>query len=259
MHRIFIVTEDEPFYIAKAMRYFLSHIPDGYTLSAAIVLNYFHTQKIATDQIGGKEIINVFGFKVLARMVWRFLIHKINKSKQVARVFQDKGIFTLQKVRDIHNPEIVQFIQEQKPDLLIAIGVNCLFQPALREIARLGCINVHTGIHPEHRGRAAMFWALADGYTETGVTVHLVDKGVDSGKVILTKRYPIIERSLDRLLHDLRFLSMDTLNQALELIRDDPACLDNWENSKHSSDNECRRMPTIHDLKAFAKLGNKIF
>jgi methionyl-tRNA formyltransferase len=141
------------------------------------------------------------------------------------------------------------------PDLIVAIGVNSLFRKPLRELARLGCINVHTGIRPQHRGRAAIFWALADGDTETGITVHYIDDGVDSGRTIATRRYRITVRSLDKLLHDLRLLSIDTLFEALSIIR-------NAKDQKYEEglpvQSVFRPLPDIQDLMAFVKAGNKI-
>jgi methionyl-tRNA formyltransferase len=254
--RLIIVTEDERFYLAGALDYFLSRIPNGYDVVSVVVLKYYYGKWDRRLWIRVRQILKVFGWRVLIRIVWRFAIGRIMSSRSVATIIRKHGIPILKGIENINTTKIVQDLARYDPDLIVAIGVNSLFRKPLRELARLGCINVHTGIRPQHRGRAAIFWALADGDTETGITVHYIDGGVDSGRTIATRRYRITVRSFDKLLHDLRLLSMDTLFEALSIVR-------NGNDQKYekglSVQAGFRPLPGIQDLMAFVKAGNKFF
>lgn len=253
--KIIIITEDEPFYLAEAFRYFFSQKLDGYDITLAIILNYFHTKRTSTRRIKIRDVFKVFGPVVFIRALLRFITGRFKRSKKVSSVFLEQGIPVKKRIKDINAHEILEEVKRHNPDILIAVGVNSLFHKPLRDLARFGCINVHTGIKPEHRGRASIFWALADGHNETGITVHFVDDGIDTGHIITTHRYEITERSLDRLLRDLRLLSMDALIDALTIIR----------NKNMSRSHPCsypsinRPLPDITDLKVFVQRGNKIF
>jgi methionyl-tRNA formyltransferase len=59
------------------------------------------------------------------------------------------------------------------------------------EIAPFGTVNVHASLLPRLRGAAPIQWAIARGDRETGVTTMLIDEGLDTGPMLLTRRLPI--------------------------------------------------------------------
>src|SRR5215471_7537065 len=59
------------------------------------------------------------------------------------------------------------------------------------DVPRRGCVNLHGGLLPHYRGPHVMQWAIINGETETGVTLHYVDAGIDTGPVIAEARFPI--------------------------------------------------------------------
>jgi methionyl-tRNA formyltransferase len=59
-------------------------------------------------------------------------------------------------------------------------------------LPRFGCLNVHTSLLPKYRGAAPIQWAIADGETETGVTIMKMDAGLDTGPVLSMRRTPIL-------------------------------------------------------------------
>lgn len=81
-------------------------------------------------------------------------------------------------------------LRQLKPDLLLLAGTKILRKHIFGQ-ARIGCLNAHTGWLPQYRGVHANFWALLEG-GKTGVTVHYVDSGVDTGSILLRKELPIV-------------------------------------------------------------------
>src|SRR4029079_3700021 len=64
------------------------------------------------------------------------------------------------------------------------------------ETARLGAVNAHTAVLPNYRGADAEFWQLYDrAHDQTGITIHFIDEGVDTGDIIYTRRVPANEHT----------------------------------------------------------------
>lgn len=81
-----------------------------------------------------------------------------------------------------------------KPDVVLVIGTRIIGKETLRSIT-VPVINFHSGITPKYRGQAGGYWALASGDAENaGVTVHLVDDGVDTGEVLYQARFDATPR-----------------------------------------------------------------
>ncbi len=75
-----------------------------------------------------------------------------------------------------------------------AIAVSCFSQrlpPAVLALPRLGCLNAHPSLLPDNRGPDPLFWTFHAGATETGVTIHLMDEGLDSGPILTQTRVPV--------------------------------------------------------------------
>ncbi len=76
-----------------------------------------------------------------------------------------------------------------KPDVVLVIGTRIIGTETLESIS-VPVINFHSGINPKYCGQAGGYWALACGDPENaGVTVHLVDEGVDTGAVLYQARF----------------------------------------------------------------------
>ncbi len=82
------------------------------------------------------------------------------------------------------------WLDEHGVELVVCAGYMHLLTPAF--LARHTAINVHPSLLPAFPGTTPIEDALAAGASETGVTVHFVDEGVDSGPVILQEPVPIL-------------------------------------------------------------------
>lgn len=87
-------------------------------------------------------------------------------------------------VPHINDPKVVQLADELKPDVIAVFGTS-LIRGELLTRGRLGIVNLHGGLSPEYRGADCTFWALYNGEPEkVGCTLHFIDAGIDSGKLI---------------------------------------------------------------------------
>lgn len=85
-------------------------------------------------------------------------------------------------------------LAQLKPDAVLVIGTRIIGKETLSAIT-VPVINFHSGINPKYRGQAGGYWALAMGDPDNaGVTVHLVDEGVDTGAVLHQARFKATPR-----------------------------------------------------------------
>lgn len=76
-------------------------------------------------------------------------------------------------------------------DLAVVAAYGQYLPKRILALPRLGFINIHPSLLPEYRGAAPMQWAVADGKTETGVTIQQVVSKMDAGPVLLQERFVI--------------------------------------------------------------------
>ncbi len=85
----------------------------------------------------------------------------------------------------------VQRLRAAAPDLIVVWSYSMLLPQAVLDVPRLGAVNVHGGLLPEYRGGHVMQWAIINGEADTGVTLHYLDVGIDTGPVIADARFSI--------------------------------------------------------------------
>jgi len=81
-----------------------------------------------------------------------------------------------------------------EPDLLLSAGYGRVLPADVLATARLGAINVHPSLLPAYRGYEAVSWALYEGRSEVGVTIHEMIADVDSGPILAQTRLPVDPR-----------------------------------------------------------------
>ncbi|MCB8980515.1 MAG: hypothetical protein H6657_24140 [Ardenticatenaceae bacterium] len=94
-------------------------------------------------------------------------------------------------VRQLAAAETVATLATLKPDLICVSCFPHRLPPAILNLPRLGCLNVHPSLLPRFRGPVPLFWALRSGVPETGVTVHFMDENFDTGDVALQRPFPL--------------------------------------------------------------------
>jgi methionyl-tRNA formyltransferase len=77
------------------------------------------------------------------------------------------------------------------PEALVVVAYGLLLPPEVLAIPPAGCLNVHASLLPRWRGAAPVQRAILAGDAETGVTLMLMDEGLDTGPVLLERRHPI--------------------------------------------------------------------
>jgi methionyl-tRNA formyltransferase len=102
------------------------------------------------------------------------------------------------KARD---ENFISQLRALKPDLIVVVAYGHILPQAILDLPLYGCLNVHTSLLPKYRGAAPIQWAVANGETETGVTIMKMDAGLDTGPVLAQKRTPISPQDDSAALH----------------------------------------------------------
>jgi methionyl-tRNA formyltransferase len=85
----------------------------------------------------------------------------------------------------------IEKIKKLKPDLIIVAAYGKILPPEILSIPGFGCVNVHASLLPKWRGASPIQNALLSGETETGVTIMLMDEGMDTGDILAQKKINI--------------------------------------------------------------------
>ncbi|MBW8012884.1 MAG: hypothetical protein FVQ83_16830 [Chloroflexi bacterium] len=83
--------------------------------------------------------------------------------------------------------EALSILRELSPDLIVTACFPRLLPQEWLETPRLGCLNIHPSLLPAYQGRYPLFWQFRAGEHDTGVTLHLMDTGVDTGDIVAQK------------------------------------------------------------------------
>ena len=92
----------------------------------------------------------------------------------------------------VNETEFVQYVKGMASDLNISVSYDQILRKAIRQSARMGFINAHAGKLPFYRGRNPINWAIINNETEIGLTLHFVDKGIDTGDIIVQRTLPLV-------------------------------------------------------------------
>jgi methionyl-tRNA formyltransferase len=91
----------------------------------------------------------------------------------------------------LRSDEPLAALRAWRPDALVVVAYGLLLPPAVLELPRFGCINIHASLLPRWRGAAPVARAILAGDTETGVTIMSMDAGLDTGPILLERSLPI--------------------------------------------------------------------
>ncbi len=96
-------------------------------------------------------------------------------------------------LKSVNSEESLNLLRGFKADIFVSMSFNQIFKEEILIVPPLGIINCHAGKLPFYRGRNILNWALINGESEFGITVHHVDTGIDTGDIILQRTFPISE------------------------------------------------------------------
>jgi methionyl-tRNA formyltransferase len=145
---------------------------------------------------------------------------KDKRGEAMAATAEDSGValFRPNKMADV---EVQTAFLDLRPDLVILAFVTDIITETLLDIPTLGSICYHPSLLPRHRGASGINWAVIQGETRTGLTILWVDKGIDTGPILLQKEIDIRPEDTTGSLYfnSLFPLGIEAIAEAVELIK----------------------------------------
>ncbi|MBR2389157.1 MAG: methionyl-tRNA formyltransferase, partial [Clostridia bacterium] len=116
--------------------------------------------------------------------------------------------FALEHGLDVYQPETLRgeefeaLLGKLSPELIAVTAYGKILPENVINFPKYGCINVHGSLLPEYRGAAPMQRAIIDGKSETGVTIMYMEKGLDTGDMLLVEKCNIEDSDNFEDIHD---------------------------------------------------------
>lgn len=148
---------------------------------------------------------------------------------------------------DLNSHEFIENLKQFVPDVIIN-QTEFLLKEGILSVPRIGILNRHASLLPHFRGRLGSWWSHAAEPPEYGVTIHFVDKEIDSGPIIIQKKYSIDQRSsyckvLDIFFKDAPSLMLEALDR---IQKKDFVAIPN-----HYQGTKTYLFPSLQEVKAY--------
>lgn len=122
---------------------------------------------------------------------------------------------------NINDPQALEQIRGFEPEVIAVVAYGQIFREPLLQLAPHGCINLHASLLPKYRGAAPYQRAVINGDKLTGVTTMQMDRGMDTGDIILQRETPVGNDETAGELHDrLAVLGAELLVETLSMLKD---------------------------------------
>lgn len=121
------------------------------------------------------------------------------------------------ETRRIDTDELVNMIKDQAPDVIVSSDWETKISSEVAEIANKAAVNIHDALLPKYGGFSPVNWAMINGETEAGVTVHYLEEILDQGKIILQETVSINEKDtivevLEKIFKKISQITLDALS-----------------------------------------------
>lgn len=113
--------------------------------------------------------------------------------KHGTRIYQPKNL---------KKENFEEILLNENPDVIAVVAYGRILPEYVLKYPKYGCVNVHSSLLPKYRGSAPMQWCVINGETETGVTTMLMDKGIDTGDMLLKESIKIMPNDTFETVHD---------------------------------------------------------
>lgn len=129
------------------------------------------------------------------------------------------GLPILQPEKIRGDEAFYKHIQSLNPDVIVVVAFGQILPESILNIPKYGCINIHGSLLPKYRGAAPIQWSIINEESITGVTIMYMDKGMDTGDMLLKKEIVIDEADTYASLHDkMKIVGAEALKEAMPMI-----------------------------------------
>jgi methionyl-tRNA formyltransferase len=99
--------------------------------------------------------------------------------------------FTIFQPKRVRDAEFIGILRTLTPEAIIVAAYGQILPKEILTLPKFGCVNIHASLLPAYRGAAPINWAIIRGEQETGITVMLMDEGMDTGAILMQESIPV--------------------------------------------------------------------
>ena len=136
-------------------------------------------------------------------------------------------VYAMEQGIPVYQPETLKddafydLLCQLDPELIVVTAYGKILPQRVLDYPKHGCVNVHGSLLPEYRGAAPMQRAIMEGKKVTGVTTMMMDRGLDTGDMLLRGEFPIEETDNFETVHDkMGLCGVDILLKTVAAIKD---------------------------------------
>ncbi len=119
----------------------------------------------------------------------------------VKRAALERNIPTFQP-ETLKNEAFLAELEELEPELIVVVAYGKILPEYILNFPKYKCINIHASLLPKYRGAGPIQWSVINGEKKTGVTSMMMEKGLDTGDMLLKREVEIGEYETASELHD---------------------------------------------------------
>ena len=117
----------------------------------------------------------------------------------------------------LKNGELQPILDGHKPDIIIVVAYGKILPEYVLSYPQYGCVNIHASLLPMYRGASPINFVIVKGEKETGITSMLMDKGLDTGDMLIKRSVEITDTDNAGTLHDkLAALGAEVLKETVD-------------------------------------------
>ena len=256
----YVFIQNDPFFLPKVLDKYLREFADS---TAGVNIQSVSQGKRTVFETAW-DLYRIYGFGYfqwkVRKYAWLKLRAKVaglfgstRRPYSVRSVASKYGVQVTESV-NVNDENFLRLLRDLRVELIVSISGTQLYRKKLRAQTSAGIINCHGALLPKYRGLMPSFWTLANGEPEGGISVHFVDRKLDSGPIVVQKRYRMHPHdTLEAVMARSKDLAAECILEAVHRIEaGDPELLENDESQATSYS-----MPTPEDGKRFRASGRR--
>ena len=195
---VFIISQEEPFYIPKVIRYLAEHQNKSFQIVGATRLKPHRKNKTMRDWLKERTQIYTYWELIVTTLYFVYckLFIKLLSKFGVYNPYAVNAIYKKWKIEefdtmDLNDDTYLDQLSKLNIDIVLSISPPQLFQKRLINLPNIICLNAHGTLLPRHRGVFGSWWMLYLNDEEVGTTIHTMEERLDAGEIVWQKAIPI--------------------------------------------------------------------